>query len=126
MADSIFAAASTTGVGSSERIASEFMSQGAPSNPSNVTEGSCLGGYDIMTPRVGTGFIQWAIEGHDLTGTAPAAVTDPNYDKHGDWMFDKKILHVTGPRHDDEDNYRDGGSTQQGSAQGTHSRKKGK
>ncbi len=108
MTDSIFAAASTTGVGSSERIAGEFMSQGAPSNPANVTEGSCLGGYDIMTPRVGTGFVEWAVSGYDLEGKAPAHVTTPDYDKHGDWMFDKKILPVTGPRLEDDENYRDG------------------
>ncbi len=110
MADNIFAAASTTGAGSSERIAGEFMSQGAPSNPANVAEGSCLGGYEVMTPRVGTGFIEWAVSGYNLEGKAPAAITTPDYDRHGDWTFDKKILPVSGPVQHDDENYRDGKS----------------
>lgn len=103
------AASSCTPVSSCERILADFQSQGAPSNPQNVVEGSVLGGYEVMTPRVGTGFKEWAMTGYDLEGKAPAAVTQPDYDKHGDWMFDKKVLPVLGPTHNDEDNYRDGG-----------------
>lgn len=106
MAECKPAASSTTPVSSCERIIAEFQAQGAPSNPSNVVEGSVLGGYGILTPRVGTGFVEWALNGYDLEGKAPEAVTTPNYDKHGDWMFDKKILPVVGPDHSDEDNYR--------------------
>jgi len=116
MTDSIFAASSTTGAGSSERIAGEFMSQGAPSNPANVQEGSCLGGYEVLTPRVGTGFVDWAIEGYNLEGRAPAAVTKTEYDKHGDWMFDKKVTNPTTPEYEDSENYRtkDGNKTKKG------------
>lgn len=102
------AASSTTPTSSCERIIAEFQSQGVPSNPSNVTEGSVLGGYDVMTPRVGTGFVEWAVSGYDLEGKAPAHVTNPNYDKHGDWMFDKKVLPVAGVTQHDSENYRDG------------------
>ena len=108
MADSIFAAASTTGVGSSERIAGEFMAQGRPDNPSNVMEGECLGGFDIKTPRVGTGFIEWAIEGYNLEGRAPEAVTETNYNKRGDWAYDKKVLPFVAQPHEDDDSYHDG------------------
>ena len=83
------AAASTTPTSSCERIISEFQAQGRPDNPAYVAEGSVLGGFQIKTPKVGDGFVEWAIKGYDLEGKAPAASTETNYDKHGDWMFDK-------------------------------------
>lgn len=104
MADNIFAAASTTGQGSSERIASEFMAQGAPTNPANVTEGSVLGGIEVMTPRVGTGFVQWAISGYDLEGKTQNHPDGVNYNKKGDWMYDKNVGNVDGGT--DNDNYK--------------------
>lgn len=88
MADSYFAASSTTGPGSSERIANEFMAQGRPDAPGTVVEGECLGGFQVVTPKVGDGFIEWAISGYDLEGKTKSA-PPVNYDKHGDWLFDK-------------------------------------
>lgn len=95
MADSIFAASSTTPPSSSERIASEFMAQGRPTNPATVSEGSVLGGLEIKTPKVGDGFIEWAINGYDLEGCAKNAPKGYDYDKHGDWLFDKTSVTVT-------------------------------
>src|ERR671925_369188 len=92
MADSIFAAASKTGVGSSERIASEFQAQGHPTNTTNVSEGSVLGGFEILTPKVGDGFVDWAISGYSLNGRAPAATTETDYHRKGDWRFDKVAI----------------------------------
>jgi len=106
MADSIYAAASTTPTPSSERIANEFMAQGRPDNPANVDVGVTLGGYGIMTPRVGTGFTEWAVNGYDLEGKHPNPPEHVDYDKHGDWMYDKTILPVVGPQWKEEDNYR--------------------
>ncbi len=105
MSDSIFAAASTTGVGSSERIASEFMAQGQPSSPSNVVEGEILGGFNIRTPKVGDGFIDWAIKGYDLEGKIQNAPAGVNYDKHGDWMFDKTAIDTNSNPHSAEKTY---------------------
>src|SRR5258708_4768983 len=100
------AAASTTPTSSCERIIADFQAQGAPSNPTNVKEGSVLGGYEVMTPRVGTGFIEWAMKDYDLQGRTKDQVTEVNYDKYGDWMFDKKIIPPVGDHHADDDNYR--------------------
>lgn len=92
MAESIFAAASTTPPSSSERIASEFMAQGRPTNPSTVSEGTILGGFEIKTPKVGDGFIEWAINGYDLEGKTKQVPDGVCYDKHGDWLFDKSSV----------------------------------
>ena len=102
MADSIFAAASTTGVGSSERIASEFMAQGNPAPATNhIAEGGIMGGFDVKTPKVGDGFIEWALTGydpgHDLEGKHKQAPDGVCYDKHGDWMFDKSQVTIPAP-----------------------------
>lgn len=96
MAECKPAASSTTPTSSCERILTEFQAQGRPDNPANViADGGIMGGFDIKTPRVGTGFIEWALtgydSGHDLEGHAPAAVTTPNYDKRGDWLYDKNV-----------------------------------
>ena len=50
MADSIYAAASTTPTPSSERIANEFMAQGNPSSVQNtIADGGIMGGFEIKT-----------------------------------------------------------------------------
>lgn len=100
--NSIFAAASTTGPGSSERIASEFMSQGNPQPVQHfVPEGGVMGGFEIKTPKVGDGFIEWALNGydsgHDLDGRTKTNPGTDNYDKHGDWMFDKTQVTASAP-----------------------------
>ena len=108
MSDSIFAASSTTGVGSSERIAGEFMAQGAPSNPAHVVEGSVLGGFEVLTPKVGDGFCEWAINGYDLEGKTQKVPDKVCYDKHGDWMFDKSQITISAPASEravNDDNY---------------------
>lgn len=97
--DSIFAAASTTGVGSSERIANEFIAQGQPAPvPHFIPEGGVMGGFEIKTPKVGDGFIEWALNGydagHDLQGHTKTNPGKDCYDKHGDWMFDKSQVIV--------------------------------
>ena len=97
--DSIFAAASTTPPSSSERISSEFMSQGNPApSPNHIADGGIMGGFDIKTPKVGDGFIDWALTGydpgHDLNGCTKTNTGEYCYDKHGDWMFDKSIVIV--------------------------------
>lgn len=75
---------------SSERIASEFMAQGRPENPAMVpSQGEVLGGFEIKTPKVGDGFIEWAINGYNLDGRQNTNPGQDNYDKHGDWLFDK-------------------------------------
>ena len=95
MANSIFAASSTTPPSSSERVASEFMAQGRPSNPAMVpSEGQDLGGFEIKTPKVGDGFVEWAINGYDLNGRTKTNPGTDNYDKHGDWLFDKSTINV--------------------------------
>lgn len=95
MAECKPAASSTTPISSCERIIADFQVQGAPASAQNVQEGSVLGGFEVRTPKVGDGFIEWAIKGYDLDGTVKNPATDPCYDKHGDWMFDKAS--VTGP-----------------------------
>jgi hypothetical protein len=104
MAECKPAASSTTPVSSCERIISEFMAQGAPASSQNVSEGEVLGGFEIKTPKVGDGFVEWAIRGYDLEGKAPAAVTKPNYDKHGDWAYDKASIAVDHPASEDQIN----------------------
>lgn len=94
MADNIFAASTTTPPSSSERIASEFMAQGRPDNPATVSEGTCLGGFEIKTPKVGDGFVEWAIKGYDLDGRTKTNPGTDTYDKHGDWLFDKSTVSV--------------------------------
>jgi hypothetical protein len=107
MADSIFAAASTTPASSSERIASEFQAQGRPDNPAFVpSQGEILGGFEIKTPKVGDGFTEWAVNGYDLEGKTKQVPDGVCYDKHGDWMFDKSHVHVPATVHGVyEDNY---------------------
>ena len=100
--DNIFAAASTTGPGSSERIANEFISAGQPAPvQSYVPEGGVMGGFEIKTPKVGDGFIEWALNGydagHDLDGRTKTNPGTDCYDKHGDWMFDKTQVTVPAP-----------------------------
>lgn len=99
MAECKPAAASTTPTSSCERIISEFMAQGAPSNPANVVEGEILGGFQIKTPKVGDGFIEWAINGYDLEGRIQNPPPGVDYDKHGDWMFDKAAVVPDGSPH---------------------------
>jgi len=89
MAEAKPAASSTIPQSSCERIIAEFQMNGRPGNPANVVEGSVLGGFEIKTPMVGDGFIEWAIKGYDLEGKIKQPVTEPCNDPHGDWMFDK-------------------------------------
>lgn len=89
------AAASTTPMSSCERIITEFQAQGRPVNPANVTgQGEVLGGFNILTPKVGDGFVEWAVNGYDLQGKIQNPPAGVNYDKHGDWMFDKSQVVV--------------------------------
>lgn len=57
---------------SSDRIASEFMSQGRPAGDGVQSSGSRPGdvssGLEIKTPQFGTGFAEWAVSGFDLCG----------------------------------------------------------
>lgn len=85
------AASSTTPTSSADRIVRDFIAQGAPSNPTNVVEGEVLGGLQIKTPRVGTGFIEWAINGYDLEGKIKNPPEGVNYSKSGDWLYDKNV-----------------------------------
>lgn len=86
------AASSTTPVSSCERIISDFVNQGHPLSPTVVSEGTVLGGFEILTPKVGDGFSEWAISGYDLQGRTKQVPAGVNYDKHGDWMFDKTAI----------------------------------
>jgi hypothetical protein len=73
---------------SCERILSDFQSGGRPA-PDGTVGAEILGGYEILTPKVGDGFVEWAVSGYDLEGKHSQAPAGVNYDKHGDWMFDK-------------------------------------
>jgi len=92
---------------SCERIVSEFMAQGRPASPANVSEGEILGGFAIRTPKVGDGFIDWAINGYDLEGKIKNPPAGVDYDKHGDWMFDKTAVDATKAPHKAEEIYDD-------------------
>jgi hypothetical protein len=92
MAECKPAASSTTPTSSCEAILTAFQAEGRPGSQTNTQEGCVLGGFEIKTPKVGDGFIEWAIKGYDLEGKAPAAVTSPDYDKSGDWLFDKTAI----------------------------------
>jgi hypothetical protein len=94
-------------VSSCERILDEFQANGRPAG--NLEYGSggseVLGGFAIMTPRVGTGFIEWAVKDYNLDGKTNDIPADVNYNKKGDWLYDKEtIAIVDGPG--DDKNYR--------------------
>lgn len=98
MAECKPAASSTTPMSSCERIITEFQSQGRPMNPANVIAGGGpVGGFEIKTPKVGDGFIEWAVNGYDLEGKIQNPPAGVNYDKHGDWMYDKSQVTVPAP-----------------------------
>src|SRR6202790_5558939 len=102
MAECKPAASSTTPTSSCERIISEFQMNGAPTSGSSfVPEGGIMGGFDIKTPKVGDGFIEWALTGydagHDLNGRTKTNPGTDCYDKHGDWMFDKAAVDPKSP-----------------------------
>lgn len=65
-------AATNDGSGSSERIASQFMSQGQVSPEGLQASGSRPGdqtmAFEIKTPQVGKGFREWAISGYSMDG----------------------------------------------------------
>jgi hypothetical protein len=88
MAECNPAASSSTPTSSCDRIIAEFQSQGRPA-PAGTVGAEILGGYSIMTPKVGDGFVEWAVNGYDLEGKHKNPPAGVNYDKHGDWMFDK-------------------------------------
>jgi hypothetical protein len=99
MAECKPAASSTTPTSSCERILTEFQAQGRPSSSTNVVaEGGVMGGFEVKTPRVGTGFIEWALTGydagHDLEGKIQNPPAGVNYDKRGDWLYDKNVGHM--------------------------------
>jgi hypothetical protein len=91
-------------VSSCERILAEFQANGRPEG--NMTYGSggseILGGLEIKTPRVGTGFVEWAVKDYNLEGVNTNVPTD--YNKRGDWLYDKEVAHTDGA--DDDKNYR--------------------
>lgn len=74
----------------SEQLAAEFMSQGRPAEAVQPA-GECLGGFEVMTPKAGKGFSDWAINGYKLDGEHKDAPEGVCYDKCGDWRFDKMI-----------------------------------
>lgn len=100
------AASSSTPESSCERIITEFQSNGRPT-PDGSGTGMVLGGYEVMTPRVGTGFREWAVSGYDLEGKHANVPSGTRYNPHGDWLFDKTIA-PTGVD-TDEHNYRHDG-----------------
>ena len=85
-------------ISSSERIIAEFQANGRPA-PAGPLPDASVGGFEIKTPKVGDGFKEWAVSGFDLQGQTKVVPPGVCYDKHGDWMFDKSQLIVTG---DDE------------------------
>jgi len=102
MAECKPAASSTTPTSSCERIIAEFQMNGAPTSGSSfVPEGGIMGGFDIKTPKVGDGFIEWALTGydpgHDLEGKHKNPPDGVCYDKHGDWMYDKSQVSIPAP-----------------------------
>jgi hypothetical protein len=100
------AASSTTPTSSCERIIAEFEANGRPAG--NGTVGAeVLGGYEILTPRVGTGFVEWAVSGYDLEGKHKNAPEGVDYNKSGDWLYDKKYISIPDSPHDDDVNYRE-------------------
>lgn len=91
MAECKPAASSTTPESSCERILAEFESQGRPA-PSEASGGEVLGGFSVLTPKVGDGFVEWAVNGYKLDGQHKDAPPNVNYDRHGDWTFDKSVV----------------------------------
>lgn len=64
--------ATNDGSGSSERTASQFMSQGRPAPDGLQVSGARPGdqtmALEIKTPQVGRGFVEWAIKGYSMDG----------------------------------------------------------
>ena len=60
-----------------------------------------MGGFEIKTPKVGDGFIEWALTGYDpghsLDGRTKTNPGTDCYDKHGDWMYDKSQVTIPAP-----------------------------
>lgn len=73
-----------------EELAAEFMANGRPAEATQPA-GECLGGYAIMTPKVGTGFKDWAINGYSLDGCTKDEPEGVNYNPRGDWRYDREI-----------------------------------
>lgn len=76
--------------GSSEKIASEFMANGRPAEAVQPA-GQMLGGFEVLTPKEGKGFVDWAVNGYKLDGCHKDAPEGVDYDKCGDWRFDNMI-----------------------------------
>jgi len=77
---------------SSERIAQEFMANGRPAGGADEGgKSAVLGGFQIKTPQVGDGFVEWAINGYNLEGVNTSA-EGVNYDKSGDWAYDRQTV----------------------------------
>jgi hypothetical protein len=79
---------------SCERICAEFEANGRPA-PSGALPDASVGGFEVKTPKVGDGFREWAVSGFNLDGMTKDVPAGVNYDKHGDWMFDKSQLVVS-------------------------------
>jgi hypothetical protein len=80
-------------ISSSDRIASEFMANGRPAGGADEGgKSTVLGGFAVKTPQVGDGFAEWAISGYNLEGTHSQATGKENYDKSGDWAYDRQTV----------------------------------
>lgn len=107
MAEAKPAAASTTPQSSCERIIAEFQANGRPAGGSfEASKGAVLGGLEIKTPRVGTGFVDWAVQGYDLEGKHSQAPDGVDYSKRGDWIYDKTIMPQVKDTYTNDDDYR--------------------
>lgn len=98
---------------SCERILAEFQAQGRPDAPGvnalpGVNVAPQRGEYsielEVKTPRVGTGFVEWGTTGWDPEGKIPNPPAGVDYDRRGDWLYDKETAPADG--HDDNKNYR--------------------
>lgn len=85
---------------SCERICAEFEAQGRPAAPAmnslpGVNSAPQQGEYsielEVKTPEVGSGFVKWGTSGWDPEGKASPVPPGVDYDKKGDWLFDKQV-----------------------------------
>lgn len=100
-------------VSSCERILADFQAMGRPAAPAynalpGVNVAPQTGEYsielEVKTPRVGTGFIEWGTTGWDPEGRIPNPPAGVDYNRKGDWLYDKEVAPADGV--DDDRNYR--------------------
>lgn len=97
---------------SCERICAEFEAQGRPAAPAEnalpgVNVAPQTGEFSteiaIKVPRVGTGFAEWGTAGWDPEGKIANPPKGVDYNRRGDWLYDKETAIVDGS---DDTNYR--------------------